>query len=433
MKLLRRALGPLVLAALAASAIAAGPPSAVGTWTGTLTREGQDLDVTVRIADSPQGLTARLSARDFRAVDIPLRNVSVEDGRLRFDLTGDATTLRFDGALDGASVAGTLDENGRPGTFRLSRTSASGERACDERPAAFSNGEVALRGTLLRPRGAAKPAAVLITHGSGPASRDQGRFLAAALCEAGVAALIYDKRGVGDSTGDWAASFSDLADDAVAGVAWLAAQPDLDPRRIGTYGHSQGASISPMVANRSPHVAFVMAGAGAGTPGWEVEIFSVWNSVRGQVRDAADGAEARAYVERLVQTARTGQGVEAFIADAPRFSDRPWFIEPPPADDGYWRIGRTSFDYNPADEWRRVRQPALLIWGERDERIPVAPAVVAIGAAARAAGNGDVRIEVLPGARHAFDLQAEGDAWPRVAPGYPEMLVRYAADFRPEP
>lgn len=419
---------------VAANAWAQPPAPAEGTWKGILTRGGEDLAVSMRIAIVDGDLRAWLSARDFRAVDIPLRNVQARDGRLSFDLTGDATTMRFEGELTDGSLAGTIVEDGRPGTFRLTRASASGEPPCEAIPAQFRNGDVILKGALLRPRGIERPPAVLLMHGSGAESRDGGRFLATALCEAGAAALIYDKRGVGGSTGDWrTSSFEDLAGDAVAGLAWLAARADVDPARLGVYGHSQGGSIAPMVANRSPFVAFVIAGAGAGIRADAVERFSVWNAVRPLTRGEADAAEARAYVDRLVAVAASGQDVEAFIAQTQAWRDRPWFevVAPPPATAGYWVIARTSFSYNAADQWRTVRQPALILYGERDERVPVEASIAGIRAAMKAGGNPALQVVVLPGASHAYDLRTEGGSWPRAAPGYPDVVVRFVMGFKP--
>ena len=79
----------------------------------------------------------------------------------------------------------------------------------------------------------------------------------------GVAALIYDKRGCGASTGDWTrAGLSDLAEDALACVQFLRSRPDINPTQVGLWGLSQGASIIPIAAGRSPEVAFVIAVGG---------------------------------------------------------------------------------------------------------------------------------------------------------------------------
>ena len=74
-------------------------------------------------------------------------------------------------------------------------------------------------------------------------------FFAEHLASHGIAALvIYDKRGVGKSIGNWMQSdFIDLADDAVAGITLLKQHKEIDPHRIGIYGHSQGGAIAPLV------------------------------------------------------------------------------------------------------------------------------------------------------------------------------------------
>ena len=56
-----------------------------------------------------------------------------------------------------------------------------------------------------------------------------------------MAVLSLDKRGAGASTGDWhTASLDDIAGDWLAGVAMLKQRKDIDPRRIGVHGSSQG-------------------------------------------------------------------------------------------------------------------------------------------------------------------------------------------------
>src|SRR5439155_3907294 len=79
----------------------------------------------------------------------------------------------------------------------------------------FANGDVALAGTLLLPPGPGPHPACVVVHGSGGQWRDCVRLIADFLASVGVAALAYDKRGTGASTGDWdRASLPDLAEDA---------------------------------------------------------------------------------------------------------------------------------------------------------------------------------------------------------------------------
>ena len=72
-------------------------------------------------------------------------------------------------------------------------------------------------------------------------------------------------RGVGESTGNFAAATSeDFAGDALAGVAYLKGRPEIDPAKIGLVGHSEGGLIAPMAAVQSPDVAFIVLMAGPG-------------------------------------------------------------------------------------------------------------------------------------------------------------------------
>src|SRR5579859_3628637 len=108
-----------------------------------------------------------------------------------------------------------------------------------QEPIHFSSDGFTLAGTLYLPAGIGPHPAVVLFHGSGPQARYEfeGHWFA----EHGVAALTYDKRGVGDSTGDFrSVPFMTLCDDGLAAIQLLKALRDIDPRRIGVWGLSQG-------------------------------------------------------------------------------------------------------------------------------------------------------------------------------------------------
>src|SRR5437660_4929794 len=132
-----------------------------------------------------------------------------------------------------------------------------------EEQVVFHNGEVRLAGTLLLPRADKRVPAVVFVHGAAYHERQDNREEAEFFARRGIAALIYDKRGCGVSTGDWtAASQHDLAEDALAAVLLLKGRPEIDAGHIGLWGMSQGAGIIPLAAVRSPDVAFLIAVSG---------------------------------------------------------------------------------------------------------------------------------------------------------------------------
>lgn len=119
------------------------------------------------------------------------------------------------------------------------------------------SGTLTLRGTLNATGPNPGPAALLIS-GSGPIDRDSNakRFsidvmaqIAGHLGAAGITSLRYDKRGVGESDGDYlSAGFHDNVEDARAAVEALRARPEVDAERVVVVGHSEGALIASVLA-----------------------------------------------------------------------------------------------------------------------------------------------------------------------------------------
>ncbi|RAJ02295.1 hypothetical protein LX64_03304 [Chitinophaga skermanii] len=148
---------------------------------------------------------------------------------------------------------------------------------------------ITLAGTLTKPKsGGPFPVVVLIT-GSGPQNRNEELmghepFLIWAdyLTKQGIAVLRYDDRGVGKSTGNYAKSgIPDFFRDAQAAVNYLATRSDIDPKKIGLMGHSEGGVVAPMVAAEDKRVAFVVSLAGVGINGVELmakQNYLVWKS-----------------------------------------------------------------------------------------------------------------------------------------------------------
>lgn len=125
---------------------------------------------------------------------------------------------------------------------------------------------VTLAGTLTLPRSEKPSPAVLLIAGSGPIDRDETVFghkpflvLADHLTKQGFVVLRVDKRGIGQSTGNYSeATTEDFAADALAGVEYLKTRKEVDAEKIGLIGHSEGGLIAPMIAIKSNDVAFLL-------------------------------------------------------------------------------------------------------------------------------------------------------------------------------
>src|SRR4051794_19474299 len=145
-------------------------------------------------------------------------------------------------------------------------------------------GDPPLAGTLTLPERDLPVPAVAIASGSGPLDRDSNhgrarfdvaRQLAHALADGGLASLRYDKRGVGESPGDWRrAGLYDNVDDLGRARDALAGRPEVDRERILLAGHSEGAILAAALAARAvdgaaPAIGVVLLSMNA-TPGEEL-------------------------------------------------------------------------------------------------------------------------------------------------------------------
>jgi alpha-beta hydrolase superfamily lysophospholipase len=431
----------LVLAVLIAlhgarPAMAATPPSSrrpaplAGHWQGQWVRDGSSLDVWVDFSRSDSGYVGSFGSDALRVLDIPFRSVRSDSAGVHWQIVGDVTTSNFDGTLAGDELNGAFRDGDAPGTFRLRRTAQSTAPPYSSEEARFANGDVTLVGTLLMPAGPGPHPAILFVHGSGAEGRYASRYLADRFARAGFAALIYDKRGVGASGGDWRrATFDDLAGDALAAIHFLAGDPRVRAGAIGLWGNSQGGMIAPLIASQSKDLGFVIASAGGAVPLMEAERYSYRNFLGLPRMHGADSVRAESYVDAVVRTAYEGGPWERADSAAQANAKEKWFMGIPGRDDSFWWMARRTADYDAPSYWRRVKAPVFLIYGEEDGRVPVKRSLENIRAALGAGGNNDVAWKVYAGSDHTIRINQSDDGhfhWPRTPAGYPDTLITWA-------
>lgn len=290
----------------------------------------------------------------------------------------------------------------------------------------FNSTGATLSGTLYTPSGEGPHPAVVFIHGSGPDSREQYRFYGDLLARRGVAALIYDKRGVGSSTGDWMRSpFSALADDASAAVGFLRGHPSIDDARIGMWGGSEGAIIAPLAASRDPHVAFLILQSATGVTFAGQNLHQTELQMRRLGLTDPEVHEAMQFQMLKHRYARTGEGWEEYAAALQAGRSKSWSSLGGPIrpDDWWWRWYRTKMDVDPASIIKHVRAPVFAVWGELDPLIPVAQSREIFARTLASAGNRDVTLLIIPGADHSLNRPAG----PNPAPEYLDGMLAWIA------
>jgi uncharacterized protein len=292
------------------------------------------------------------------------------------------------------------------------------------------DGKIASRlaGTLIAPSTGGQHAAIVVVHGSGAETREHILPFARFLVRHGVAVLGYDKRGVGESTGDWnTASFEDLAGDAVAAVEYLKTRRDIDAAQIGLLGISQAGWIMPLAAVRSKDVAFLISISGAGVTPAETTIDQARNEMTMTGMPAATVANIVALIGLQYDFARTGNSWEAYAVAREQLVAR---MGPPPETTfpstpahPQWQVIKRTYFYDPVPTLRRLTVPTLAMWGELDNNIMADKNKPAWDTALRTAGNRDYTLVVIPRANHAMleakvGSNAEVKSLQRFAPSY---------------
>jgi pimeloyl-ACP methyl ester carboxylesterase len=323
------------------------------------------------------------------------------------------------------------------GGCALQEPRQSPEGASREEPIHFAKGNVILTGTLILPDGPPRHPAVFLFHGSGRQGRDlpTARWFA----EQGFAALTYDKRGVGESTGDFRTGpFMDLCDDGLAAVAYLKSRKEIDSQHIGVWGLSQGGWLGPLAASRSTDISFVIAVSGPGvSPGEQMLVYYA-NELRDRGLPEAEVREADALRRDVWSYLFTGRGYEKARRELDQARRKPWFAEansqqdrlfgplqkPPELDQPGSAIlrFRREMTYDPEPALRALRVPALFLFGAEDRLIPVEKSAAVIRDVLTQSGHTDFTIQV-------FDRDDHGmrDATGTLDPRYLDTMRKWLA------
>ena len=295
------------------------------------------------------------------------------------------------------------------------------------------NGAVSLAGTLMLPAGKGPFPAVVLLSGSGPQDRDAEIFgfkvfqqLAAHLARSGVAVYRYDDRGVGGSTGQPALSTSqDVAGDALAILASLGARPDIDRRRIGLLGVSEGGSAASIAAARSSDVAFVVLLAAPALRGDIVLRQQTRDLSRAQglsedaiariiaaherATEAVLSGEPREKVEVLVEALVRAQLEAAPTAQRAALGDLDAYARRsagPVAAQLSSPAAKFLLQNDPAVALRALKCPVLAVFGSLDTQVP--PSLHEAPMKAALASNSAATVRTLQGANHLFQKAETG-------------------------
>jgi dienelactone hydrolase len=334
-----------------------------------------------------------------------------------------------------------------PLTTCTQRTSTDTEKTSEastatEEAVHFVSGKITLAGTLVLPGGSRPHPVVVLFHGSGAQKRDL--FTARWFAEQGMAALAYDKRGVGESTGNFrTVPFMELCDDGLAAIDYLKSRKEIDAKRIGVWGLSQGGWLGPLAASRSPEVSFVIAVSGPGVSPGEQMIVYYANELRSEGVAESDVQEASVLRRDIWDYLATGGGYEKAKAELEQGRTKRWYKQVKAQQDDLFGPLQTpaelskpehpgfnwfqhEMNYDPVRTLRMVRVPALFLFGDKDQLIPVAESVAAVRRVLAEEGHHNFTIREFPNDDHVMRLMSS-EGYGEIDPEYLQTMKVWLA------
>ena len=229
-----------------------------------------------------------------------------------------------------------------------------------------------LAGRLSIPKSDSPAPAFMMLHGSEPGTRDDfgDKLIAHYMISRGFAILNYDKRGVGDSEGTYhegpsPANLQRHADDAIAGVEYLASRAEIDSKRIGLIGFSQAGWVIPLAASQSSAVTHIVILSGPVSSVHQEDVYSSYTN---------DGESVTQYDDaKITQQMRD--------------------------------LTPSGFDSTPIIA--ALKQPGLWLWGGVDKSIPVTYSAENLQALIDS-GKSNFSYQIFPNADHGLGVSANG-------------------------
>ncbi|NNE71449.1 MAG: hypothetical protein HKN29_13955 [Rhodothermales bacterium] len=290
------------------------------------------------------------------------------------------------------------------------------------------DGGITLQASLIKPEGAGPWPAIVLLSGAELATRDRMiyRKTGNVFLERGLAVLVYDKRGAGDSGGDPEnTTYAQLVGDAVGAIDLLRQQPEIDSERIGVLGVSESGWLTPEINERVGGLAFVINKSGAPLSVRETVAWEVYNDL---MADGVEEASAREQTEvyrrlweyRIAPTDAERVALRQTLDQWEHQPDSQLPTEIREVDADY--VADISYDPTPFLE--RMTTPTLYLYGTEDINIPSAASVVRLDELI--ADGRPISYHVFPGEGHelgGFRLSTLGYEF---VDGYADLIGDFA-------
>ncbi|UOB16459.1 alpha/beta hydrolase family protein [Abyssalbus ytuae] len=413
-----------------------------GQWQGLLKVQGIQLRLVFNVTKTDNGYNSTMDSPDQGAKGIPVTNTIFENNKVTFQITN--AKIEYTGELKEDEIIGTFKQAGQEFPMNLSQKAI--EKEVLNRPQeptkpypyysediTFQNlkDNISLSGTLTLPKKEGNFPVVILISGSGPQNRDEELFghkpflvISDYLTKNEIGVLRYDDRGVGQSTGDFKnATTANFATDAESAITYLKTRKEINKKKIGLIGHSEGGIIASIVASKSKDISFIVLLAGTGIKGDKVLLLQqeLISKAKGIAQnDIKKSLETNAKLFEIIDKSNDNQKLKTDLsnlidetlksdtnAQIPNGFTKKEFI--------LMQVNQLStpwlqyfIKFNPGKVLEKVKCPVLAVSGEKDLQVPPKENLTAISDALKKGGNKKVTTKVFPNLNHLFQESETG-------------------------
>lgn len=394
-----------------------------GQWNGTLNVQGQSIALLFNIEKDESGYKTTLDIPAQGAKGIAVTSTVFANSKLTLKIVNLSAEFVGDFNTEG-KIVGNFNQAGVVFPLTLSKGGiVAPNRPQEPKPpfsyysedVKFSNpkANIKLAGTLTLPKKEGKYPVVVMITGSGAQDRNEEilghkPFLVIAdyLAKNGIGVLRFDDRGFGESEGNlMTATSEDFATDVESAVTYLKTRKEVDLKKIGLIGHSEGGMIAPMIAARSNDIAFIVLLAGPGISGYELlplqgelinrasgvsetDVLSAKKISQGSFDIALKTGDSKAIETELVAYFKKNEMSEQEAIQTAKQLTSPWI--------------QFFLKYDPKTALAKVKIPVLAVNGEKDLQVPADINLKAIKETLEKSGNKNVTTIKFPNLNHLF-------------------------------
>ncbi|HQS23638.1 MAG: hypothetical protein B7Y11_08095 [Sphingobacteriia bacterium 24-36-13] len=285
--------------------------------------------------------------------------------------------------------------------------------------------------TLTLPKNKKDFPTVVLISGSGAQDRDGTMFdhkiywvLADHLTKAGIGVLRVDDRGAGTTSlgrNPQLLTSKDFAKDVEAAIQYLLTRTEVNPKKIGLIGHSEGGAIAPMVAVKNRQVTFMVLLAGPGVPGYEIWndqmrrnfiqpnlsttdysiAASLVNEMNSHFRFSTEADTIKANMKKSYANWKqansavnesklfTNKGIEPYLGLVNQFKPALAWLQ-------------FFMNYDPAENLSKLKIPVLALNGASDIQVKAVENINGIEQALKKAKNKKFEVKIFPSLNHLF-------------------------------